>query len=125
MRIGACASTSVSSTIACGQRLYSVSFTPSTTMEDELDAKPSIDGAVPTIICGRPVSNANTLHRSLITPPPTAMIISHDVSKFMAMEPSAISSGSSLGRPISGASNSVYSTPAAARISATRFAAAA
>ena len=96
MRMGACDMMSVSSMMPRGVALYRVVLTLSTTMEEELEAKPSIEGAVPTIIWGRPETSASSLQVSLMTPPPTAMIESQLTSKPIAALPTEYSSGSHL-----------------------------
>ena len=72
MRMGAFFMISVSARMASGTRLYSVVFTPFTIMLEELEAYPSMEGAVPTTREGLPVAWPTTLHKSLITPEPTA-----------------------------------------------------
>jgi predicted aldo/keto reductase-like oxidoreductase len=80
--------------IAAGQALCNVTFTPLDIIEEVLDANPSIEGAVPTIIYGSPVTRARILLMSFIVPEPTATIKSQLLSKFIAACPTANSSGS-------------------------------
>ena len=49
-------------------------------MEEELEAYPSIEGAVHKTACGNRSACASTLQQSLITPDPTASTPSHAVS---------------------------------------------
>ena len=62
-------------------------------MEAELEAKPSMEGAVPTMPLLRPVAWANTLLKSLSTPEPTPRMKSQAGSKCIIIEPSSHSEG--------------------------------
>ena len=96
IRMGALDMISVSSIMPRGVALYRVVFTLSTTMEEEFEAKPSMEGAVPIIIWGRPETSASSLQVSLITPPPTPIMQSQDTSNAIAALPTEYSSGSHL-----------------------------
>ena len=79
-----------------GQGQDRLTFTPPTTIEPEPEAKPSMLGAVATMMLRLPVAAASILPKSLMTPPPMAKMQSQEASNCMQSCPSAASSGSGL-----------------------------
>ena len=90
---GAWIKISGSAITASGHLEFKEIFSPLLSIEEDAEAKPSIEGAVATMISGTFFAAATILQVSLRTPPPTAITESQATSQYINASPTVFSSG--------------------------------